>query len=275
MFLITRSSPIAHLSLACALAIFAPACGGAQTLGDVAAQHLDDHADDASGWDDVLEEMPADLGAATAELTETAAALVKEMTDLPAPGHVELKDLSADLARFQGKAGADFLAAAKREAGKASAFEYVVLGVPELDEFFKNAEETYALAYQATQALANLKRISSKALGAKVEAGPELQSQVAKALLLHEPPAVAAELRALDEMSRTLARLVPEIGARAAKLVASGQALVAAAPATITNPKVLAHLGTVQQGVTRSLHVVKSSATLLEGLTKDLASFKS
>lgn len=265
---LTRTT-LVPFALALVLPFASAACGGAH---DAIAQHVDEHGPDVG--EDVFEDMPAELGSATTELAETVTQLVKEIGELPAPGKIELKDVAPDLAAFQGKRGADFLAFAHDAKGKALAFQYVKIGVPEYDDFFRAAEETYAAAYQATQVLANAKRLASKALGTKIEPGPDFKNQVAAAIAKGGPPAQVEELKALDQIAKSLAKILPDMQAKISKLLAAGEALVAAAPSSITNPKVVAHIGKVKEGVTRSAHLIKASGGLLTNLAKDFSSFK-
>jgi hypothetical protein len=262
--------------LASMLVLSVVGCGGGQ--GDTAASHLtdhhDDHHDDEAGWEDIFEEMPTDVGAATQEVAESLGKMAKEFTDLPAPGKVELKDLSPELAAFQGKKGQDYLTFAHDAAGKALPFQYARLGVADFDAFFKNVEELHALVYQATQTVANMKRISSKILGTKVEPGPDFKAAVDKALAGKAPASQIAELKALEQMSKVLAKLLPDAQARVAKLVASGEALIAGAPGNVANPKIVANIGTVKDGMGRSVKLAKSSGTMLAKAAGDLASFK-
>src|SRR4051812_14165826 len=77
-------------------------------------QHADGTAEHkSSDWHGTLDQLPAQLGKAGKELGEVTAKMAKELTDVPPPGKVELKDLAPELAKYQGKRGEDFLVMAK------------------------------------------------------------------------------------------------------------------------------------------------------------------
>ena len=107
----------------------------------------------SSDWHGTLDQLPEQLGKAGAELGDVTAQMAKELTDVPPPGKVELKDLSPALGKYQGKRGADFLSTAKDDKGEPISFEYVRLGQAEFDEFFKTSQEIHALVYQTAQVI--------------------------------------------------------------------------------------------------------------------------
>lgn len=238
-------------------------------------QHADGTVEHkSSDWEGTLDQLPAQLGKAGAELGEATAKMAKELTDVPPPGKVELKDLSPDLAKYQGKRGADFLATAKDAKGDPITFEYVRLGQPEFDDFFKTTQEIYALVYQTTQVVSQMKQIAGKVLDAKVEGGANLRADVDKALRAEADGDLVVSLRAMNEMAQSLAQLVPQIVGKLGKLVQAGQALVASAPTAITNPKVVAHLDLVKKGLVSSVKVLEESGSLMVGFKKELSGFK-
>ena len=81
------------------------------------------------------------------------AALKKALLDAPPPGVVHLRDLSPGMAAYEGKAGLDFLQAAREEWAKApppdtaEPFTYVQIGTPTFDQFFKQAGEFHGLTF--------------------------------------------------------------------------------------------------------------------------------
>lgn len=208
----------------------------------------------SSDWHGTLDQLPAQLSKFGSELADVTAQMGKELTDVPPPGRVELKDLDPAFAKYQGKRGQDFLGTAKDAQGNAIMFEYVRLGQPQFDDFFKTTQEIYALVYQTTQVLSQIKQI--KALGADADGDAKVS------------------LQAMTDMAQTLSTLVPQIASKIGKLVQAGQALVASAPTAITNPKVLAHLDLVKKGLTTSVKVLQESGGLLTGFSKDLTSSK-
>jgi len=208
----------------------------------------------SSDWHGTLDQLPAQMSKAGRELGNDMSKMAKELTDVPPPGRVALADLDGSLASHQGKRGEDFLSTAKDDKGNAILFEYVRLGQPEFDDFFKTTQEIYALVYQTTQVLGQIKQI--KSLGDDADEGAK------------------ASLANMTEMARTLASLVPQIASKIGKLVQTGQALVASAPTALTNPKVLAHLDLVKKGLVSSVKVLEESGSLLVGFSKDLSGFK-
>lgn len=237
-------------------------------------QHADGTVEHkSSDWEGTLDELPEQLGKAGAELGDVTAKMAKELTDVPPPGKVELKDLSPELAKFQGKRGADFLVSAKDENGKPISFQYVRLGVNEYDEFFKTSQEIYALVYQTTQVIGQMKKLSSKLLDAKVDASATLHAEVDKAIAGGADAELVADLKVMQEMARELATLVPQIVNKIGKLVSAGEALVASAATSLTNPKVATHLDLVKTGLVTSVKVIKESGTLMVDMTKSLSGF--
>jgi hypothetical protein len=237
-------------------------------------QHLDGTVEHkSSDWEGTLDELPAQLEKAGSELATVTSKMVKELTDVPPPGSVELKDLSPDLEKHQGKRGRDFLIAAKDDDGKPIKFEYVRIGVASYDDFFKTAQELYALVYETTQVIGQMRKVSSKLLDTKVDAEAELHGLVSKAKGVKGETELSATLTGLEDIARTLGVLVPEIGKKIGKLVQTGEALIAGAASSITNPKVVTHLGLIKDGLLSSIHVVKESGVLVVKFTKDLAGF--
>lgn len=238
-------------------------------------QHADGTVEHkSSDWHGTLDQLPEQLGKAGAELGDVTAKMAKELTDVPPPGKVELKDLSPALAKHQGKRGEDFLITAKDDKGKPITFSYVRLGVPQYDEFFKTAQEIYALVYETTQVVGQMRKVSAKLLDSNVDASANLKASVDKAVSANGDAELVADLRGLSAMAQELAVLVPEIGKKLGKLVQTGEALIASAATSITNPKVVTHLGLVKEGLVSSVNVIKESGSLVADFSKTLAGFK-
>lgn len=238
-------------------------------------QHADGTVEHkSSDWHGTLDQLPAQLGKAGAELGEVTAKMAKELTDVPPPGRVHLKDLSPALAKFEGKRGEDFLMSAKDEKGNPIKFEYVRLGVPQYDDFFRTSQEIYALVYETTQVVGQMKKISSKLLDTKVEAGADLKANVDKAIATNADPKAVADLKEMEELAVALADIVPLIASKVGELVQAGEALIAGAASSITNPKVVAHLDLVKQGLVSSIAVIKESGVLMADFGKSLSGFK-
>lgn len=223
----------------------------------------------SSDWEGTLDQLPAQIAKAGSELEEVTAKVVKEITAIPPPGKVVLSDLSPGLARYQGQPGVDFVVDAKDEKGEPIDFSYVKLGVPSYDEFFKTSMELYALVQQTTQTIGQLRKTSTKL---NANANGELKAQVDQALAKNDP-GEGPRLRMLADTGASLAELVPQIAGKIEKLIATGQALVAGAASSLTNPKVVTHLGLVKKALFRSIAVIKESGVLLVGFGKDLAGF--
>jgi hypothetical protein len=238
-------------------------------------QHMDGTVEHkSSDWHGTLDQLPAQLSKAGKELGEITAKMAKELTDVPPPGKVELKDLSPQLAKYQGQRGADFLATAKDEKGNPITFTYVRLGVQQYDEFFKTSQEIYALLYETTQVVSQMRQMAAKALDTKVDASAELKAEVDRALHAEgEGKGLGVRLRSLAEMGHTLSILLPAIVDKLGKLVSTGEALVMSAASSITSPKIVTHLGLVKEGLVSSIKVVKESGSLMVTFSKDLAGF--
>jgi hypothetical protein len=249
---------LALLSLAVVSVAFAAGCSQipVQMHTETHIQHADGTVEHkSSDWHGTLDQLPAQMSKAGRELGDDMSKMAKELTDVPPPGRVQLGDLDPSFSGYQGKRGQDFLSTAKDDKGNAITFEYVRVGQPQFDDFFKTTQEIYALVYQTTQVLAQIKQL--KELGSDADDGAK------------------ARLQTMTEMARTLATLVPQISSKIGKLVQAGQALIASAPSAIANPKVLAHLDLVKKGLGSSVKVLEESGGLLVGFTKDLSGFKS
>jgi hypothetical protein len=232
-------------------------------------QHMDGTVEHkSSNWEGTLDQLPAQLGKAGQELGDVTAVMVKELTDVPPPGHVELKDLDPSLAKYQGKQGLDFLMSARDADGTAADFRYVRLGVASYDDFFKAAQELHALVHQATQTIGQLRQLAAKVQGKDLDPKANLKAEVDAALGKGEHE---ARLRQLVEVGASLGVLLPQVAAKLAKLVTTGQALVTQAATSLTNPKVLAHLDLVKKGLVSSVAVVKASGDVVVAFGKDLS----
>lgn len=238
-------------------------------------QHMDGTVEHkSSDWEGTLDQLPAQLGKAGRELGAVTATLAKELTEVPPPGNVTLHDVSPQMAPFEGKKGQDFLVSARDEKGKPISFQYVQLGVPQYDDFFRTAQEIHALVYQTTQVIAQMRQLTEKLLDTKIDARTELKASVDQALKVEGgDTSLVARLDAMQTMGRMLADLVPQIVGKVTHLVSAGEQLVVSAPTTLTNPKVLAHLDLVKKGLVDSVVVIKESGGLLVDLGKNLTGF--
>jgi hypothetical protein len=236
---------------------------------DGTVEHKETH------WEGTLDQLPAQVSKAGGDLAQVTGKMVKELTDVPPPGHVKLGDLGPGMDRFEGSPGADFLVGAKDDDGQPIDFEYVQLGAPSYDAFFKDAQVVYAIVYQADQTLHRMRELTGKIQGQKVDAGTELKSAVSQALQNGDPDtqSLVQQLQQMQQLAVSLATLVTQFASRVTKLVTDGQQLVTGAAASLTNPRVVTHLGLVKEGLVDSVKVIKNSGGLLVKLAGDLGSF--
>jgi hypothetical protein len=111
----------------------------------------------------------------------------------------------------------------------------------------------------------------------KIDADAELHASVTNALHVRAETQVqttlVAQLRTLEELGSSTAGLAVGLVGSVQGLVSSGTALVAGAQASLTNPKVITHLGLVKDGLTQSVSVVASSGPLIAKLATNLTGF--
>lgn len=240
--------------------------------GDGTVEHKETH------WKGTLDQLPAQLSKAGDDLADVTGKMVKELTDVPPPGKVKLSDLGAGMQSFEGNPQTDFLVAAKDDDGKPIDFQYVRLGVPSYDEFFKDAQVIYAIVYQADQTVHRMVELAGKLLHEKVDASATLGDAVARALKVDasaDAEGLVGQLQQMQQLATSLGTLVSQFASRITKLVSDGQALITAAPTSLTNPKVATHLGLIKTGLTDSVTVIKDSGELIVKLAKDLSGFAS
>jgi hypothetical protein len=223
-------------------------------------------------WEGTLDQLPGELAKAGSELADVTAKMAKELTDVPPPGHVALKDLGPGFDKFEGDKDTNFLLVAKNEKGEKEDFEYVKLGIDSYDDFFKTAQELHALTWEATQTTSHIRQFSSRALSEKIDAGANLKVALDRASGANAT--AKTELTKLGDLSVLLATIVPEMVSKTTHLVQAGEKLVAGAPSALTNPKFATHLGLVKKGLLSSILVVKESGSAMVGLGKDLSPFK-
>lgn len=269
-------SPVGLLAPA-ALVVLATACSAipvkmntSMTVvhSDGTVEHKETH------WEGTLDQLPGQIAKAGDDLADVTGKMVKELTDVPPPGKVTLSDLGPGMQSYQGNPQCDFLVAAKGDDGKPIDFQYVQLGQPSFDKFFKDAQVMYATVYQADQTVHRMRELAGKITGQKIDASAALGAAVSQALQNNDADSqsLVAELKQMQQLGTTLASLVTQFASRVTGLIADGEQLVASAATSLTNPKVVTHLGLVKQGLVDSLGVVKSSAELLVKFGGDLGS---
>ena len=234
--------------------------------GDGTVEHKETH------WEGTLDQLPAQLSKAGDDLADVTGKMVKELTDVPPPGKVKLSDLGPSLQSFEGNPQCDFLVAAKDDDGKPIDFQYVQVGQPSYDQFFKDAQVVYAIVYQADQTVHRLRELSARITGQKLDPNAELKSAVSQAMQNNDPDSqsLVTELKQVQQLGMTLASLVSQFASRVTKLVSDGEQLVAGAAASLTNPKVVTHLGLVKKGLVDSVTVIKDSGEMLAKFASDL-----
>jgi hypothetical protein len=223
-----------------------------------------------------LDELPAALEQAYDALSRTADKLIdkiKRAAAAPPPGTVRLRDLSRRLKRYEGTPNVDFLSG--KEA-RSKRFKYVRIGVANYDNFFKAAMEFYALAWQTAQSAHRIRQLSGALLEEEVDTDGAVYELMLRALKVPTTPtntAIKSKLKALRASTGVLADLLPAFVKKTRALVSTGHALIAGAPASITHPKVVLHLGLIKQGLEESIGVLTESAGLLKTSVEDLSGF--
>jgi hypothetical protein len=239
---------------------------------DGTVEHSETH------WQGTLDQLPAQLSKAGGELARVTGKMVKELTDVPPPGKVQLADLGPGLQTYQGNPQCDFLINAKDDDGNPIDFQYVQLGAPSYDQFFKDAQVIYAIVYQADQTVHRMVELASKLTNQKVDASAQLSAAVNQAVTgsaSADNQGLVDQLKQLQQMAATLGSLVATFASKITKLVSDGQALITGAAASLTNPKVVTHLGLIKDGLGDSVKVIKNSGELIVKLAGELGGFVS
>jgi hypothetical protein len=219
------------------------------------------------------EEMKQAMDEAGKEMRATSKELMAKLTEAPPPGEVKLGDLTPTLASYEGQE-LDFVSAA-RASGEHD-FNYVQIGVPSYDEFFKAAAEFHAFVYQTRESVRHVRGLAKARLGAGYQDQMSLGAAVDAALATEgeADEGVAGGLAEGRALTLSLAQAAPMFVQKTQALIGSGQQLIAGAAASITNPKTLLHLDLITKGLGQSVKVVGESGKLLGEATKDLGSLK-
>lgn len=237
---------------------------------DGTVEHKETH------WHGTLDQLPGQLNKFGDDLGAVTTKLVKELTDVPPPGKITLKDLDPALAKYEGEKRADFVMQAKDNEGNPIDFKYVRIGVASYDDFFKTAQQTYALVYETDQIIHRARELAGVILDTKIDASAELKAQVDKAIAKEGADGELVEkLKTARELGGVLVTLVTALAKNVEKLVSQGQALIASAPSSITNPKVATHIPLIKEGLTDSVKVIKESGGILVDMGKNLGGFGS
>jgi hypothetical protein len=231
-------------------------------------------------WHGSIEELPGKMEELGRELTKINAELsvaLKDLRKVPPPGKVKLKDLSPDLAKFENNSKVNFLLnAVDAKTKDPIPFEYVKIGVPDYDEFFQSAQEFYALLYECTEVVAQMRQLAAKILDSSaVDVRTELWMQVdnvRKKLLggAQVDGELVSRFNLLVDLGGVLVKLTPVVGEKALKLAQRGEALILNAKTDIMNPKVLVHLDLIKDGIVASAKAMKDSGMVLVNFGKTL-----
>jgi hypothetical protein len=225
---------------------------------------------------DKLEDMPGAIADAADEFAADTAKLIKKLTDVPPPGQVKLGDLTPGLKQYEGNTNYDFLIQAKEKDGKPIDFKYVRIGVNDYDTFFKTTCEIYALTYQTRQSLHRMRELAAAVLDEDVKEETAANVAVTKALGSDKAQAKSQfveHLTAFKDVGAQLAGIVPQIVGKVGTLVNAGKNLILGAPAAITNPKVVLHLGLIKQGLGDSVKVIGEAGKNLGAIVSDVTGF--
>ncbi len=236
-------------------------------------QHSDgtvDHKE--THWQGSLAQLPGhmeELGHDLTMITNELELQLKKLTEVPPPGKVALKDLSPGFAKYEDDANVNFVGhAIDAKTKEPIPFEYVKIGVADYDGFFQSAQEIYALVYECTEAISQMRQLAAKILDSGVDAKVELWAQIDKVRAKIQGGAevdseLIARFNTLVDLGAVMVQLVPVVGQKAIKLAQQGQALVMNAQSAITNPKVLLHLPLIKKGVIASAKAMKDSGEVL------------
>ncbi len=269
-------APFVRLAVALSMVLGVGACDQMKFKGHVTTVKTENgHTTVHRREVDKLEDMPGAMSEAADEMAAVTAKLIKKLTDVPPPGKVKLGDLGSGFKDFEGQRDFDFLILAK-EGDKPIDFQYVQIGVADYDKFFKTATEIYALTYQTRQAINRMRLMASAALDEDIDAKASVSVAVDRALGKVDAEAkgdLIPKLKQLKGIGQMLATVVPAIVDKVSTLVSLGQKLILGAAASITNPKVVLHLGLIKEGLGDSVKVIQESGKNLGGIVSDLAGF--
>lgn len=215
-------------------------------------------------FEEAMSEVGTDFSDVANEMGAKTAEIVTKITSAPPPGEVKLVDLSPTLARWQGKDLFDFLVMARKKKDAKYDFRYVRIGEPAYDDFFKAAAEAYALSFMRREAALRIKKVSAAILEVEPSSLDSVKPRAAAEKALEAEGAAETEAGGyLTELVKLDAALNDNpllTSSKVADLVSTGQRLAAAAPSSITNPKVLLHVGLVVEGIEQSVKLIRDAA---------------
>lgn len=230
---------------------------------------------EAKNWNEFEEamgEVATDFSSFAKDVGATTVELVKKLVDAPPPGQVKLGTLAPALAPFEGDIRYDYLKVAAMKPDPEYDFKYVQIGMPQYDAFFKAAAEMYATAYQLVETGRHIHLASAQASGKEPDSAVEdgkkkLPKADVEGALGALESAAASEVVETAKRYRTLWTSVATLGVQLAnktvETAETGVALVASAPAQITNPKLFLHIKLIVKGLGQSVDLVKDTGKLL------------
>jgi hypothetical protein len=241
--------------------------------GKTTAHHYE--AKNLQEFQQVMGEVATDFSSFAKEVGATTAELAKKLVEVPPQGQVRLRTLVPSLAQYDGDIRYDYIAVALTKPEPQYDFKYVQLGIPQFDSFFRSSAETYAATYQLVETGRHI-YLADVALGqgradASIKSGNKrvTKTQVEGALTNLDGAAQgeAIEIRTqYHALWEGMATLGAELAAKAGETAQAGAALVASAPAQITNPKLLLHLDLIVKGLGQSVDLLKDSASLISSV---------
>jgi hypothetical protein len=224
---------------------------------------------EAKNWqefEEAMGEVATDFSDFAKEVGATTAELAKKLVDVPPQGQVRLGALAPSLKPFEGDVRYDYIKVARMNPDAKYQFNYVQIGMPEYDNFFRSAAEMYGAAYQLQETGRHVLLASYKVKGedppADVESGK-------KKFKKGEVDSLASQLGE-EEAAKKLAllwgataELGAQVAAKAVETAQTGAALVASAPSQIVNPKLVLHIKLIIKGLEQSVSMVKDTGGLL------------
>ncbi|MBW2523210.1 MAG: hypothetical protein JRI23_03505 [Deltaproteobacteria bacterium] len=224
---------------------------------------------EAKNWEEfeqAMGEVATDFSDFAKQVGATTAELAKKLVEVPPQGQVQLGTLAASLKPFEGDVRYDYLKVARMNPDAEYKFNYVQIGMPEYDSFFRASAEMYAAAYQLAETGRHVFLADAKLQGA--EPAPDVangekrfqRKEVESLLASFVSSSGADKLKALWVGT---AELGVKLAAKSAETVQTGTALVASAPSQILNPKLVLHLDLIVKGLEQSVSLVTDTAGLL------------
>lgn len=211
----------------------------------------------SESWDEFTEDVNEAVGE-LGETTKELAGKLKDIVDIPPPGSIKLPDLNPELKAFEGKK-ADFIKQAKSEDGDKHAFDYVQIGMPAYDQFFRATAEMYGILYQTKKTIASIRKLAAEA---DVDDDVKLDKAVKKTKK-KASGAAKADINLFAKVGALLVTNAIAFAGKVAELISAGTQLIAGAVANIVHPKVVLHIDLIVKGLEQSVSFLKNSAEMI------------